>query len=363
MMSSFEDRLVNLTRDLVLIESTDAKPDQRHRCFQWVRNHLEGVSGLELTMHASNGYESLVAMPEGISRPEILLCGHLDVVEHPNADVYTTEVKDGRIYGPGTGDMKGAVVILLELMRHVHHNCPGVSLGLAITSDEEVGGPNGLGFLVEQRALRCGVAIIPDGGSLTDITVEEKGVLHLRLHAEGVAAHGARPWLGTNALERLMERLAILKQEFEVLRKGTKMVVEDGPHWYPTCSVTGISTPNESPNRIPERASAIVDVRFPPGRTLDEMLKHISDVLGPDIHVEPMMTADPTHLSPDPLFVDATAEITGETPKLVKASGGSDSRFLCAHGIPVMLSRPKVGNLHGSNEWIEVASMRAYFKI
>lgn len=361
-MTGLKERLIEFTRRLIEIPSTDANPADRARCFAEVREHLAETPGLVLTSHESNGYESLVAMPVGVSRPEILLNAHLDVVQHPDPADYVSQFDGARIHGPGAGDMKGQLVILLELMRHIQTKRPGAPVGLAITSDEEIGGENGLRFLVEERGLRCGVAIIADGGSLTDVTVEEKGILHLRAHCAGESGHAARPWLCDNPIDRLCDRLRILRHAFDQKRADAELLDEAGPHWFPTCSVTGIDTPNESPNRIPDHASAVLDVRFPRGRSVDEMIAEVQQLLGPEIDLTKLVTAEPTHLDPDPLFIEATRQIAGAA-NLVKASGGSDSRFLAAHGIPVMLSRPLVGNLHGHDEWIDVESMLAYFRI
>jgi len=43
--------------------------------------------------------------------------------------------------------------------------------------------------------------------------------------------------------------------------------------------------------------------------------------------------------------------------------GGSDARFLCRHDIPVLMSRPLVGNLHAADEWIDIASMVQFHRI
>ena len=49
--------------------------------------------------------------------------------------------------------------------------------------------------------------------------------------------------------------------------------------------------------------------------------------------------------------------------RLVRESGGSDARFICRHGIPVIVARPLVGNLHAEDEWIDVASMVTFYHI
>lgn len=357
------ERLVKLTKDLVSIESTDSKPEMRRQCFQFIRNHVEDEKAISLTMHQKSGYESLVVLPEGIGAPDILFCAHLDVVEHPQSDHYQAVVKEGKIIGPGAGDMKGQIAIILELFRWLHRAKPGISVGLAITSDEERGGENGVRFLIEEAGLRCGAAIIPDGGSLTEVTCEEKGILHLRLHAQGHSAHAARPWLGRNPLESLTGAYARIRRFFEALVPDDFDAADQEKHWFPTCALTKIDTPNDSPNRIPESATAILDVRFPPPHRVASMKEEIQRLAGDSIEVEVIVSSEATHLKTDPRFVEICGEVTGTKGRIVRACGGSDARFFCAVNIPVLLSRPFVGELHGRDEWIDIDSMLDYFEI
>ncbi len=354
--------LVSLTRDLVMIPTTESRPDERKRCFEFLRNHIDCLSGVQVDFLECNDHQSMLVRPAGIEAPEILLCGHIDVIEHPQPDCYHSTVEQGRIVGPGTGDMKGQNAILVKLLCAFHTKYPGISLGLALTSDEERGGADGVRFLCEEKALRCGTAIIPDGGSLNEITIEEKGVIHVRVTCAGREAHGARPWLGSNALELLMERLTMLNRHFASYWPD-KPIEEQVNHWFPTCSLTMCETVNKQPNRIPATASAVIDIRFPPTHSVDEMLNEIRSVLGVECHLELLMTAEPTHLDPDQRFCEITEQITGSPVRHVRASGGSDSRFFRQYDIPVNLSRPLVGNLHAIDEWIDIESMLTYYKI
>ena len=356
---NLQGRLVRLTRDLVLIESTDSRPDERKRCFQLIKNHLEGLEHVQLIDHHCGDYDSLLALPEGVENPDVLFCAHLDVVEHPEPDSYRSELRDGRIYGPGAGDMKGALAILLELFHKWHREKPGVSLGLVITSDEERGGHCGLRSLVEDRGLRCGVAIIPDGGSLTEITSEEKGILHVELTTNGCSAHAARPWLGDNAVENMVAAITRVREKFSSPRP-----TDDADEtWRPTCSTTIISTDNDSFNRVPDIARATLDVRYPAPYEREQVLDWIRAATGPDIDLRVEVSADPTRLSPDPLFVEISAAVTGREAELVRVCGGSDGRFLSRHDIPVIISRPDVGRLHNPDEWIDIDSMQTYHEI
>ena len=360
-----ESQLIQLTRDLVLIESTNAKPEERHRCFQLVRNHLDEMPELNLKSYENCGYESLVALPNGLDVPAVLFCAHLDVIEHSGPEHYRSELRKGRIYGPGSGDMKGALAIILTLFRHLLKEKPNAAIGLAITSDEEQGGEHGARFLIEEIGLRAGTVIIPDGGSIDQITVEEKGILHLRAIAEGESAHAARPWLGRNPIPTLISGLQGLHEQFASfqLDRRSPDSEDDNDHWYPTCSVTGLVSPHESINCIPDQATANLDIRFPPPHTVDSMLSFVKKALGEAIEVERIIGAEPTHLDPDEVFLESTQEVLQRSPRLVRISGGSDARFFRQHNIPVMLSRPIVGNLHGHDEWIDIQSMVDYYRI
>ena len=197
------DRLVSLTRDLVLIPTCVTQPREMERGIEFICNHLEGLKKINIQRFQCEESPSLLALPDGIEIPEVLLCGHLDVIAHEDLRDYRSSLSEGRIYGPGSGDMKGQLAILLELFHSFHSRYEGLSLGILITSDEEQGGTRGARYLFEDVGLRCGVAILPDGGSLDEITIEEKGFVHLEIRSESHSGHAAWPWLTRNPLERL----------------------------------------------------------------------------------------------------------------------------------------------------------------
>lgn len=351
------DRLVALTRDLVLMPSYAGNPAAIRQCYEFVRNHLEEFPGIEIHDYKSADAPSLVALPKGGAVPDVLMIAHLDVVHHADTEVYRSVIEDGRIVGPGAGDMKGALAILMVLFRRFHRAYPGISIGLAVTTDEETGGEHGVRYLVQDVGLRCGCAIIPDGGSLNEITVEEKGILHLKLTARGTPSHAARPWLGHNPIPQLTAALRRLELSFAELKE------EASDHWYPTCTVTGIGTENDAFNRLAAEAHATLDLRFPPPHTTESILERVRETVGDDFQIQAAITAEPTHLLPDPRFVEITTQLTGQPTRLVRESGGSDARFLHPHGIPVLMSRPTVGNLHAPNEWIEIDSLVTFYRI
>lgn len=353
-------RLVSLARDLILIPSTDGNPFERERAFTFFRHHLETVPGIVIGNYQSNGYMSIVAAPKDVDIVDIMLIGHLDVIEHADMQVYQSRIEGDRLYGPGAGDMKGALAIMLDLFGELHRRHEGISVGLVVTSDEERGGADGVRYLFEDAGVRCGLAIIPDGGSLNDVTAEEKGVLHIDLVAGGEAGHAARPWLVPNAASRLTHALQRLEHAFPVADPGDRA---DNSHWYTTCALTSLHTPNTTVNCIPGEAHATLDIRFTPPATVETVLATVRAAVGEHVAVTTRVAADPTVLRPDPLWFEIAGEVTGQPVRTVRASGGSDGRFLYKRGTPVVLSRPLVGNLHGQDEWIDIPSMLQFREI
>ncbi|MEM7233127.1 MAG: M20 family metallopeptidase [Planctomycetota bacterium] len=358
-------RLVELTKELILFPSTHSRPSDRHRCADFIKYHLEDLDGVTIRdQEGESDYPYFVALPESAPSPDVLICAHLDVIEHPHLEAYYPKESDGRIIGPGAGDMKGPLAICVELFRRLHQRQPGISLGLAVTSDEEIGGHHGIRRIFGEDGQRCGLAMIPDGGSPDELTVEEKGILHAEVvvRTGGESSHASRPWLAKNAVHRLVGVLSKIHEHFGTL-------AHEENRWYPTCSMTVVNTPNRTINRIPSEARAQMDVRFPPPHSAASMVKEIEDVLADEsgnefeVSLRELISAEPTTLSPDPRFREIAEEVRGQPISLVRESGGSDARFVCPYGIPVIMSRPTMGRIHSEDEWIQIDSMLEFYTI
>lgn len=357
---ALRDRLVALTRDLILVPSSAAHPAEIERGLDLLRIQLDTVAGLRLEEHHCAGVPSLVARPAAVERPEILLLAHVDVVDHGSRGLYRSQVRGGRIYGPGAGDMKGALAVVVTLFTELLHRRPDLSLGLAVTADEERGGRNGAGHLAAQ-GLACGVALLPDGGSIDAVVVAEKGILHLDAEWRGVSTHAAYPWEGRNPVAAMLDDLARLQERFAAL--GGAAGTAGGEHWHPTAAVTTLESESRTLNRIPAFARAGIDVRFTPPWTVAGMLAEVRSCLNASSQVSLRVGDESTAMTPDPEFMAIGERVLGRPLRTVRTAGTSDARFLAQRGIPVIISRPLVGNVHRPDEWIDIASMLQYYRM
>ena len=76
-----------------------------------------------------------------------------------------------------------------------------------------------------------------------------------------------------------------------------------------------------------------------------------------------LLSAEPLELEPNHLFKSIIEEVTGSEASFVREDGASDARFIQKYGIPVIISRPTVGNIHSEDEWIDIESMLTFYQI
>ncbi|HJA35937.1 MAG TPA: ArgE/DapE family deacylase [Firmicutes bacterium] len=153
----------------------------------------------------------------------VVFNGHCDVV--PAGDPakwdfppYSGEIRDGRILGRGTSDMKcGLASSLYAIAMLAKHNAElqGEIL-YTIVPDEETGGYYGTQWLFEHGYIQGDWGIVPEPTGYDNIEVGQKGNLGIHITMSGRSAHGSlAPYVGQSAVERMMELL----QELKVLRE------------------------------------------------------------------------------------------------------------------------------------------------
>ncbi|MBD3192366.1 MAG: ArgE/DapE family deacylase [Candidatus Heimdallarchaeota archaeon] len=198
----------------------------------------------------------------GKGNRDIVLSGHLDTVPIGDASKWDfppmgmTE-KNGRLYGRGTADMKGAVATLIGVMAALKQsNCELTHrIVFAGTADEEVG-MYGAELLKEKGIMKQADGLIIPEATALRVGIAEKGPYWVRVKVKGKAAHGSMPEVGKNAIEGACFALPYLKQllpetEHELLGKST-------------CNI-GTINGGAKINVVPEECSLECDYRLVPG--------------------------------------------------------------------------------------------------
>jgi succinyl-diaminopimelate desuccinylase len=257
------------------------------------------------------------------------------------------------LYGRGSIDDKYAVALSLVLLnafvekqRQRGGGQADVPFGILITADEEIGGRHGARAALKR--LRTDFCVALDGGNLKKIVVKEKGIMHLRLIARGTAAHAARPWLGENAIEKLIDDYRRIKPFFE----------ETAPdHWHRTCNFSRFQAGN-STNQVPDRAEAFFDIRYTENDDMDGLVEQMQLAVEGELIVE---KKEPLFSGGRSAYLDLLLQVCPETA-VGSEHGASDARHLSEHGIPgIVWGAEGEMSQHTADEHILIDSIEALY--
>jgi succinyl-diaminopimelate desuccinylase len=214
------DDLVALTQGLIRIPTVNPPGDRYREICEFVDARLR-KSGYATEFVRAVGKPgdsdkhprwNLVARREGRRSGETVhFNSHHDVVEVGKGwttDPFGAEVKDGKVFGRGSCDMKGglaASIIAAEVFAEVVPNYAG-ALEISATADEETGGYGGVAYLAEQGRFspdRVQHVIIPEPLNKNRICLGHRGVWWAEIETHGRIAHGSMPFLGDSAIRHM----------------------------------------------------------------------------------------------------------------------------------------------------------------
>ncbi|MBL8962000.1 MAG: acetylornithine deacetylase/succinyl-diaminopimelate desuccinylase family protein [Gemmatimonadetes bacterium] len=244
LVAEARDELVELTRDLVRFPTVNPPGEAYEPCARFLGERLARGGFAVEYFEATGRAEHTRAHPRvnvvarrvvDPSRPTIHLNGHIDVVPVGTGwtlDPFAATVRDGRIYGRGTADMKGglaAAIIAAECLLRVP-NAPIGTIEISGTVDEETGGLAGVAHLAEIGRLTSRSihhVIIPEPLQVDRVCIGHRGVWWFDLVTTGRIAHGSMPFLGVSAIEHMGEILHELREGLlpELTRRVTAMPV------------------------------------------------------------------------------------------------------------------------------------------
>jgi glutamate carboxypeptidase len=290
---------------------------------------------------------------EAHNRPILLLC-HMDTV-YPIGAITKTPFReaDGKIFGPGTLDMKAGIVISLAAIEAAQKEGLTRPVTLLCTSDEEIGSKTSRRF-IESLAKESTLVLVLEP-ALVDGSLKtwRKGVGEFRVKTRGRAAHaGGEHEKGRNAIEEMAHQVIAIQKLTDYSKQTTVNV--------------GVIQGGTVSNVVPEEALIQVDVRvMQPGEweRLEGEMKKLKPVLdGTSIEIT-------GSLNRPPMPFDNTMSKTFEKAKMIASQigmklkaggtgGASDGNFVAPLGIPVLDGLGGVGEgAHSEREYIFAESL------
>ena len=355
-------------------------------------------------------------------RKPLLLLAHLDVVEalkedwSPGLDPFKFTEKDGYYYARGSSDDKAMASIFVAnaLRMKAEGFVPDRDIIIALTSDEESGAFNGVGWLVENHRdlVDAGIVVNEGGGGVlrdgkplfNTIQLAQKITTNFTLHVTNRGGHSSVP-RADNAITSLADalskvgRLTFPVQLSEVTREfftntapletpemgramkalvtnpadnaAAAVVAADEKYssmLRTTCVATMLNGGHAS-NALPQLAEANVNCRIYPTETAEQVRAALEKTIGDTtVHVlikSQRPSTPPASLSPEIMgpVEQVTRELFGSIPIIpTMSTGANDSRFFLALGVPAygvsgLFMDPSVdARAHGRDERMRIQS-------
>ena len=369
------EEVADLTERLVSIPSHEDETAAGDAIEDWLREETEPAGATVERDDAGNviAYKGAVGDPEAAS---LALVGHHDVVPPDDEQVaegeedseagegrYIVERRDGRIYGRGAADMKGAVAAAMVAFRDA---TPPADRELVFASfvGEEVGGTGA------RHAIEAGFApdyaLIAEGSTnyskpgVTDVVIAHKGRRASTLVARGAAAHASEPEAGENAVYRACDAVDVIRS------LDAPETTVFGEEVQGSVAVTGMHG-GETWNVIPDRCEITIDERTVPGERAD--LARAEEVPGVEWTVEQDL---PPMGCTDGAFADAALAAAREAhatlgldePEHVTKPHATDAGWLAEAGTAcVVCGASEPGEAHTRTESVSIDVLDRCYRI
>lgn len=297
--------------------------------------------------------------------------GHIDTVPIGEKSLWTRnplggEVIDGRLYGRGSCDMKGAVSAIIEAacaLKRAEVPLKGEFVVSAF-ADEEVGGIKGARLLGERKLLKADAAVGCEPTAMVPNTCE-RGHVWIEVETKGKSIHTSRAMLGVNASVKMAKIiLAAEKLKFNVDKHrllGSPTIASA------TTIHGGVKT-----NVVPDSCKATFDVRTPPGLPAKDVLSTFEKMIASLREEDPELKA-----SLRVLFQDEAVEVSeeeeiikvakrawkdyyGSEPRVAGFLAGTDMKvFVRMAKIPsvIALGPGKLELAHTIDEYVDVKEL------
>ncbi len=294
---------------------------------------------------------------------DALVLGHIDVV--PATDkMFKPMIKNGKLYGRGSLDMKSFAAVALNSMQYViEHKLP-LKFGIILSSDEEKGSKGTKAFLEKYAKIKANVVLDNDvGGDITKLIVKCKNPVFVKIKTYGKEAHGSLPWEGIDANELMFKVLTNVRKFYPAYDLQGK---KPRNKWVDTLHVAKIEG-GKVANIISDYCEALCDVRLVETSRLADLKKNLDKAMIKGAEYEIVSSSTPVVMSeknPHIVAYKKLAEkVLGKKLKFEYEGGATDAREFAVRGSDVIMHSGTGEGMHAVGEWVDIASVEKLAEI
>ena len=321
------------------------------------------AAGLDVALQeAAPGRANVIGVARGSGGGRsLLLNAHMDTVGVTGMDrPHAPFVQEQRLYGRGAYDMKGGLAACMLAGAAARRRGLRGDVIVAAVVDEEYAS---IGTSTLLNAWRADAAIVTESTGL-QVCVAHKGFVWLEVATQGVAAHGSRPDLGVDAIQKMGQVLAGLNDISQMLRAVPAHPLLD----YGSLHASLISGGQEL-SSYPTHCLLSVERRTLPGETPDQVEGELRSLVERctandpafDASVRTTLVRDPFEVAADASIVQSVLQhaqqVLGQTPELIGHTFWMDAALFAAAGIPTVVFGPSGVGAHAVEEWVDLDSV------
>ena len=337
---------IGLLRELVEIPSVTRDIVANDRAQNLLADWLRARNVRTVFERAPDGRKILYASTRPGPVQDYLFNAHTDVVP-ADSEMFRPAVRDGWMFGRGTGDCKGNAVLIARLLAELNGRA---SVGAVFSSDEESAGT------AAETMVRLGygarkLVVVLDSQPYS-LCVAEKGHAYFTLRAKGRACHSSRPWEGENAIDRLIDGYrkvrAILPREATV----------DAP-WAETLVPT-VMCAGDAPNAVPGTAMMTLNLRFIEESAADAWARRLGEVSGLEVvrgECFPVVQSDANAPVIRALADHLRRAWPGRPVPFARMNGATDARSFIRLGVPLVITSAEKRGDHADAEGVRLDSL------
>lgn len=373
-----------ILEDLIRIDTSNPPGRNYQRLIDYLEPLFQNEGGLAIQkrfiprVYANELPDRVALLARRLNpgKPRLIVYAHVDTVPAEGWDAFHPRLEDGKLFGRGAADDKGAIPALLIALERTKQKPINWDLSVMITTDEETSQAGQIRYLGQFLQLygRKDTYFLELDSEAGYVTIAGLAALQIEIKVKGKSVHSGESHLGINAIETsipLLSALAELKKAVEKRRSKIEANPETGLTYLTSKLNINMIRGGIKENIVPDQCFITIDRRLIPEESLDEAETEILAAMGGLADWEitkklklPTVVTDANDPAVERL-ADIIRDVTGKTGKYGVMGSGDYAEIVSSWGAKILgigVIRPEC-NIHAKNEFVYLKDVENLAKI